>query len=101
MVVLAWRAAASTRAMCPTVPRRGRLAAVAADEAAAGEEVLARLAVDVGRLLGRQLPVLVEPLEPERQPADVGLEEGDTQLRETVQDAADGERHRGEHLADG
>src|SRR5205823_14813853 len=69
-------------------PRHAALVGIAADEAAAGEEVLARLAVDPRRLLGRQLPVLVEALEPEGEPADAGLQESDAQLREAVQDAA-------------
>src|SRR5262245_4596813 len=77
------------------------LVRIAADEAAPGEEVLARLAIDQRRLLGGQLPMLVQPLEPRRQPAGAGLEEGDAQLREAMEDAAHRERHDGDHLADG
>src|SRR5262245_57529457 len=49
-------------------PRGVGLARIHADEAAPREEVLGGLAVDARRLLGRELPVLVEPLEPERKP---------------------------------
>src|SRR5947199_7301912 len=82
-------------------PRHAALVGIAADEAAAGEEVLARLAVDPRRLLGRQLPVLVEALEPEGEPADAGLQESDAQLRKAVQDAAQREGHDRDHLPDG
>src|SRR5689334_18821533 len=44
--------------------RDAALVGIRADEAAAGEEVLARLPVDRGRLLRRELPMLVETLEP-------------------------------------
>src|SRR5437870_10709647 len=81
--------------------RDALLVGVAADEAAPREEVLARPAVDLRRLLGRQLPVLVEALEPEGQPAHAGLEEGDTEPWEAVEDAAHREGHDGNHLSDG
>ena len=37
-------------------------------------------AIDQGRLLRRQLPVLVEAVQPERQPADIGFQECDAEL---------------------
>src|SRR5262249_48206570 len=81
--------------------RDALLIGITADEAASGEEVLARLAIDQRRLLRRQLPVLVEALEPRRQPAGAGLEERHAQIREAMEDAAHGERHDRDHLTHG
>ena len=54
-------------------------------------EVFGRRAIDFGRLIRHQLPVLVDALEPERQPANTGFEKADAQLGEAGEDSADRE----------
>ena len=76
---------------------QGRLGGLHPHEAPPRQEVLRGLAVQDGGLVGHQLVLLIEAVEPEREPAAAGLHDAHPQVGELVQDAAHGEVHHGQH----